>query len=694
VDPRLDCALRPHQPDDAAGTQAPDTDLKGAKIASTDKAAAEGKNSLTTETLTQSDIQNRSDYKAESQSVGIGTGFDGSKLAMNGTGIGVGSASGSESSTTRSGISQAEIKITDDAAQQVKTSKTAAQAIASINTDVSSDRDTSGKLNKTWNGQALQADVQAQAQITELFGKNAAKAVGDYASARVKEIESELQKASSPEEVKALLDEQSKWMEGGLYRTALHAAVGALGGGFEGALGAATASSAMPLISEALKGLDLPESVRQGVEQVIAAGLGSVVGGSSGLIAGVQVEANNRQLHKEEINWIGKKKDEAAKYLSDKLGRLVSPEEAAVYLTLAGQGNVDEAYQTANANFLGLQTSEERQLYNAAKQFISSNAVGSFTDERGVTQKLFLAVGNDFKNGIVNSEFRNDKQYRDFFWRTLGENLKPDNPTPVEQAEYEAREKLRLGGNLTQAGVGMIPAVLAAVAGRIAAAARPGPKFSQAVATPPEPEKIVGGKGSPTQESTKPASDYSGSVKNYQDIRYVGVDGKEIPGALPITERGLSTTGKVGGFDDGSSIASGTTYAQRLAQTPTSNGIWTGPRGESTFVSTHPEIAPILGSKGVPYKNAYPDFTFVAAAEVQIPEMGVSRTANFAQADLALAKQLGLSPSEIKEWRYQNKYTWHEVEDLTTMQLVPIKVNEKFGHVGGVGAINAGKIKK
>ncbi|WP_432239972.1 hypothetical protein [Herbaspirillum robiniae] len=75
------------------------TDLKGGKVASTDKAAADGKNSLTTQTLTQSDIKNRSDYKAESQSIGIGAGYGGSKLSMNGTGVGIGSSSGSESST-------------------------------------------------------------------------------------------------------------------------------------------------------------------------------------------------------------------------------------------------------------------------------------------------------------------------------------------------------------------------------------------------------------------------------------------------------------------------------------------------------------------------------------------------------------------------------------------------------------------
>jgi len=149
----------------------------------------------------------------------------------------------------------------------------------------------------------------------------------------------------------------------------------------------------------------------------------------------------------------------------------------------------------------------------------------------------------------------------------------------------------------------------------------------------------------------------------------------------------------VGLSADGVSANGGTTYAQRLAQTPVSNGYWTGPRGESIFISSHPDVVPILGNKGIAYSNAYPDFFPTAAAQVEIPNMGVSRTSNFAQADAALAKQYGWSPSDVKEWRFQNDYTWHEVQDLKTMQLVPTQVNAKFGHVGGVGEINAGMTK-
>lgn len=67
---------------------------------------------------------------------------------MNGMGIGFGISSGSESSMICSGISQVDIKIIDDKVQQVKIGKMVEQIIVSINIDVSSDWDISGKLIK------------------------------------------------------------------------------------------------------------------------------------------------------------------------------------------------------------------------------------------------------------------------------------------------------------------------------------------------------------------------------------------------------------------------------------------------------------------------------------------------------------------------------------------------------------------
>ncbi len=100
-----------------------------------------------------------------------------------------------------------------------------------------------------------------------------------------------------------------------------------------------------------------------------------------------------------------------------------------------------------------------------------------------------------------------------------------------------------------------------------------------------------------------------------------------------------------------------------------------------------------MGRDGIGYANAYPDFFPVSAGQVEVSNMTASRSLNFSQADKAYADLSGLSPSDIKFWRQTNGYTWHEVEDLKTMQLVPSAVNGKFGHVGGVGEINAGAFR-
>ena len=120
------------------------TDLKGAIITSTSTAETAGKNRLSTGSLTYSDIQNHSDYKGSSMGIGVGGSISGSTLGQNlsssnsginlanqgNTGvnksIGFGKDSGHSSSTSHSGINTANIIITDEAAQQQKTGKTAA----------------------------------------------------------------------------------------------------------------------------------------------------------------------------------------------------------------------------------------------------------------------------------------------------------------------------------------------------------------------------------------------------------------------------------------------------------------------------------------------------------------------------------------------------------------------------------------
>src|SRR5450830_1285698 len=290
------------------------TDLKGAKIASTDKAVADNKNSFTTASLTNSDIQNKSDYKAESQSFSAGGGYGGGKTAMNGTGIGFGKDSGSASSTTTSGVS----------------------GIAGDKT-VRSDKDNSNALKKTWNGKELQQDVEAQAKISEAFGKEAAKGIGTYATSKLNALKDQIKAESDPAKKAALQNEAKNWDEGGVYRTTLHAAAGALGGGVGGALGATASSVAMPAIAEQIKKMDAPDAVKLALAQVAAAAIGAAVGGNAGLASSVSVEANNRQLHED-----GKAKE---KTLAKKLAEGSSGKYT--------QAQIEDALRSANNNKLG-----------------------------------------------------------------------------------------------------------------------------------------------------------------------------------------------------------------------------------------------------------------------------------------------------------------------------------------------------
>ncbi|WP_232097392.1 HNH endonuclease [Gimesia maris] len=150
------------------------------------------------------------------------------------------------------------------------------------------------------------------------------------------------------------------------------------------------------------------------------------------------------------------------------------------------------------------------------------------------------------------------------------------------------------------------------------------------------------------------------------------------------------------GLPDGSYIdlnapRSGSTYKQRLDHTPVNNGSWTkGVRGEGTFTSTHPAV----NGLSVTYKNAYADLTPHSIYSVEIEDFigkvqhagnpTKARRVLHREADEILAAQLKVSPSVIERFRNLHRYTWHEVENLQTMQLVPTDVNAKFGHLGGI----------
>lgn len=128
------------------------------------------------------------------------------------------------------------------------------------------------------------------------------------------------------------------------------------------------------------------------------------------------------------------------------------------------------------------------------------------------------------------------------------------------------------------------------------------------------------------------------------------------------------------------------------------NGHWEGERGDSKWVP-EPDAIPkkcntegkmwklILdkyGIDGIEYKDGEPDLSKTSKGNVEISGFSDKRDDNFDKADIELAKQRGCSPEEVKTWRKENGYTWHECKDMKTMQKVPSEVHNNISHRGGV----------
>ncbi|UXA50836.1 hemagglutinin repeat-containing protein [Xanthomonas prunicola] len=388
------------------------TDLKGGVIASTQAAVDAGTNRLQTGTLTVSDITNTSSYEAKGISLSGGYaagGSDGKEggakaetqtppttnngsswswqnqgSGAQGAAAGYSSKSGSDTSLTTSGISGGTLVITDQAGQQAKTGQSVSDVLAALNRDVLTG-DSANGLVKAWDGQKLQQQVSAGAEITATFGQQASKVVGDYATTKANQLR-----------LQGNEEEAAKWDEGGEYRVAAHTAMGLLGGGAQGALGSATAATAAPILNELTK--NLPDGVREAVGAGIAAGLGAAVGGSAGAATAFNEDANNRLLHPKEAESLNKFSEAFARYLND--GEEPTPdqiEEAKRRLTERALYQIDSSFSK----------NESAKNDNQAAGFLSglSNRFGPTAGDVG-GGTLFDARGTAaYHNHIINSQY-------------------------------------------------------------------------------------------------------------------------------------------------------------------------------------------------------------------------------------------------------------------------------------------------
>jgi len=255
--------------------------------------------------LTTTDIQNKAHYKASSVSVSVGTGMSPTgQLMPGGSGIGLGKDSDSDASTTQAAIS----------------------GVAGNKNARTGDKETG--IAQIFDAGTVQREVDAQVQITQLFSTQTPKVVASYADKQQNLLKEQASTETDPTRKAALLADAQHWEEGGAYRVALHTATAGLAGGVVGAAGAGTVAAAAPLMNELQSSItrELTEAgvsptVAKGAAQAVAlstaAALGAVVGGGTvqGAAAGWNVDANNRQLHPTEAQWI---KDNASRYAKQK----------------------------------------------------------------------------------------------------------------------------------------------------------------------------------------------------------------------------------------------------------------------------------------------------------------------------------------------------------------------------------------
>jgi filamentous hemagglutinin len=294
-----------------------DTDLKGAVIASNQTAVEQGKNRFNTEgALTTSDLHNQASYEGQAVGVNASVGNDAGKFGVKGVGAGVGQDSGSAQGTTTAGISG----IAGD--QSVRTG------------------DATG-IERIFDQNKVQRDIDAQVAITAEFGKQAAKSWGEYANDRFANAKNE--------------EEARCWGPDGACRAGGHALLGGLGGGVAGAAGAGLTSVAAPHVAGYLIGQGVEPSTAAALTGLLAFGAGSAAGGAAAGAGALNEAAQNNLVVINAVN--------AAVQQGQRLGagglRLLDQASQALLRTCASSSVCMNLLPAAGVAWLAAQLTQE-----------------------------------------------------------------------------------------------------------------------------------------------------------------------------------------------------------------------------------------------------------------------------------------------------------------------------------------------
>jgi len=214
--------------------------------------------------------------------VGVGTGMVGKNLGMTGLGVGIGRDSGSASSITSAGIS----------------------GIAGDTSVRSTDAETG--IARIFEKERVQREIDAQTRITEAFGREASKAVGDYAAGQMVQADTLRTQARNESDVdrqralNAQADQiEADWGDNGKLRLAAHTVIGGLTGGTSGAAGAAAGTLSAPVIADALQTAGINGPLASTLTGIGSALVGAAAGGTAGGAAAVNEVGNNYLKHEE-----------------------------------------------------------------------------------------------------------------------------------------------------------------------------------------------------------------------------------------------------------------------------------------------------------------------------------------------------------------------------------------------------------
>ncbi len=270
------------------------TRLIGGAITSTQKAVDDGVNHFTSGgALISSDLQNKSQYQA--QSAGISLSISSAQAGPNGNdasssiggSAGFGADSGNAQSTTASAIS----------------------GIAGHKAARTGDAETG--LKPSFDPAKVSKEINAQVVITQEFGMQASKAIGDYADLQLQQA-LELRKQAAQETVPDLVQMlqlqadqlETDWGASGGMRVMAHTAVGGLTGGIQGAAGAATGTLTAPLLAEHLRQAGIDGTLAKTLTALTTTAAGGAWGGTAGAGAALNEVTNNYLKHDEIIKYV------------------------------------------------------------------------------------------------------------------------------------------------------------------------------------------------------------------------------------------------------------------------------------------------------------------------------------------------------------------------------------------------------